>query len=74
MTLTQVISKMKASRSRVLVRFKIEAVFTTHMDEAAFIAASTMAVVIVVTSSTVKLLHSLLTRHLRKSTQAWRVC
>jgi hypothetical protein len=56
------------------VRFKIEAVFTTHMDEAAFIAASTMAVVIVVTSSTVKLLHSLLTRHLRKSTQAWRVC
>jgi iron(III) transport system permease protein len=53
---------------------KLAAVSIIHMDEAGFTAAAAaMAVVIVVTSATVKLLHSLLTRQLRKSTQAWRV-
>jgi iron(III) transport system permease protein len=53
---------------------KLAAVSIVHMDEAGFTAAAAaMAVVIVATSATVKLLHSLLTRQLRKSTQAWRV-
>ena len=53
---------------------KLAAVSIVHMDEAGFTAAAAaMAVVIVGTSATVKLLHSLLTRQLRKSTQAWRV-
>ena len=53
---------------------KLAAVSIIHMDEAGFTAAAAaMAVVIVVTSAIVKLLHSLLTRQLRKSTQAWRV-
>jgi iron(III) transport system permease protein len=53
---------------------KLAAVSIIHMDEAGFTAAAAaMAVVIVVTSAAVKLLHSLLTRQLRKSTQAWRV-
>jgi iron(III) transport system permease protein len=53
---------------------KLAAVSIVHMDEAGFTAAAAaMAVVIVATSATVKLLHSLLTRQFRKSTQAWRV-
>jgi iron(III) transport system permease protein len=53
---------------------KLAAVSIVHMDEAGFTAAAAaMAVVIVATSATVKLLHSLLTHQLRKSTQAWRV-
>jgi iron(III) transport system permease protein len=53
---------------------KLAAVSIIHMDEAGFTApAAAMAVVIVVTSAAVKLLHSLLTLQLRKSTQAWRV-
>ena len=52
---------------------KLAAVSIIHMDEAGFTAAAAaMAVVIVATSAAVKLLHSLLTHHLRKSTQAWR--
>jgi iron(III) transport system permease protein len=53
---------------------KLAAVSIVHMDEAGFTAAAAaMAVVIVATSAAVKLLHSLLTRQFRKSTQAWRV-
>ena len=53
---------------------KLAAVSIVHMDEAGFTAAAAaMAVVIVATSAAVKLLHSLLTRQLRLSTQAWRV-
>ncbi len=52
---------------------KLAAVSIVHMEEAGFTAAAAaMAVVIVFTSATVKLLHSLLTRKLRQSTQAWR--
>jgi iron(III) transport system permease protein len=53
---------------------KLAAVSIVHMDEAGFTAAAAaMAVVIVATSAIVKLLHSLLTRQLKKSTQAWRI-
>lgn len=53
---------------------KLASVSIIHMDEAGFTAAAAaMAVVIVVTSTAFKLLHSLLTAQLRKSTQAWRV-
>jgi iron(III) transport system permease protein len=53
---------------------KLAAVSIIHMDEAGFTAAAAaMAVVIVVTSATVKLLHSVLTRHLHRRSQAWRV-
>lgn len=53
---------------------KLAAVSIIHMDEAGFTAAAAaMAVVIVATSATVKLLHSLLTHHLNKKSQAWRV-
>lgn len=53
---------------------KLAAVSIIHMDEAGFTAAAAaMAVVIVATSAGVKLLHSLLTWHLSRSTQAWRV-
>lgn len=52
---------------------KLAAVSIVHMEEAGFTAAAAaMAVVIVFTSATVKLLHSLLTRKLRQRTQAWR--
>ncbi len=52
---------------------KLAAVSIIHMDEAGFTAAAAaMAVVIVATSASVKLLHSLLTRHLTRKTQAWR--
>lgn len=53
---------------------KLAAVSIIHMDEAGFTAAAAaMAVVIVATSAGVKLLHSLLTWHLSRRTQAWRV-
>jgi iron(III) transport system permease protein len=52
---------------------KLAAVSIIHMDEAGFTAAAAaMAVVIVATSASVKLLHSLLTRHLTLKIQAWR--
>jgi iron(III) transport system permease protein len=52
---------------------KLAAVSIIHMDEAGFTAAAAaMAVVIVATSAGVKLLHSLLTHHLTRRTQAWR--
>jgi iron(III) transport system permease protein len=52
---------------------KLAAVSIIHMDEAGFTAAAAaMAVVIVATSASVKLLHSLLTHHLTRKTQAWR--
>jgi len=53
---------------------KLAAVSIIHMDEAGFTAAAAaMAVVIVATSAGVKLIHSLLTMHLTRRTQAWRV-
>ena len=53
---------------------KLAAVSIIHMDEAGFTAAAAaMAVVIVATSAAVKLLHSLLTHQLSKTTQAWRI-
>jgi len=52
---------------------KLAAVSIIHMDEAGFTAAAAaMAVVIVATSATVKLLHGLLTHHLSNRSQAWR--
>ena len=53
---------------------KLAAVSIIHMDEAGFTAAAAaMAVVIVATSAGVKLVHSVLTHQLSKTTQAWRV-
>jgi iron(III) transport system permease protein len=53
---------------------KLASVSIIHMDEAGFTAAAAaMAVVIVVTSAAVKLIHSVLTHQLSRSTQAWRV-
>jgi iron(III) transport system permease protein len=53
---------------------KLAAVSIIHMDEAGFTAAAgAMAVVIVATSAGVKVIHSLLTMHLTRRTQAWRV-
>lgn len=53
---------------------KLAAISIIHMDEAGFTAsAAAMAVVIVLTSATVKLLHSWATKSLINSTQAWRV-
>jgi len=53
---------------------KLASVSIIHMDEAGFTeAAAAMAVVIVATSAGVKLLHTLLTMHLTRRTQAWRV-
>ncbi|MEY4506070.1 MAG: hypothetical protein RL297_648 [Pseudomonadota bacterium] len=53
---------------------KLASVSIIHMDEAGFTAAAAaMAVVIVVTSAAVKLIHSVLTHRLNRSTQAWRL-
>jgi iron(III) transport system permease protein len=53
---------------------KLASVSIIHMDEAGFTAsAAAMAVVIVMTSVMVKLLHSLLTHQLHRRSQAWRV-
>ena len=53
---------------------KLASVSIIHMDEAGFTAAAAaMAVVIVLTSALVKLIHSLLTHQLSRTTQAWRV-
>ena len=53
---------------------KLASVSIIHMDEAGFTAAAAaMAVVIVLTSALVKLIHSLLTYQLSRATQAWRV-
>ena len=53
---------------------KLASVSIIHMDEAGFTAAAAaMAVVIVMTSAVVKLLHSVLTRQLHRRSQAWRV-
>ena len=53
---------------------KLASVSIIHMDEAGFTAAAAaMAVVIVATSAAVKLIHSVLTHRLSRSTQAWRV-
>jgi len=52
---------------------KLASVSIINMDESGFTAAAAaMAITIVATSATVKILHLLLTRRLNRSTQAWR--
>ena len=52
---------------------KLAAVTVINMDESGFTAAAAaMAVAIVATSATVKILHLLITRRLQGGTQAWR--
>ncbi len=52
---------------------KLAAVTIINMDESGFTAAAAaMAVAIVATSATVKIVHLLITRRLQRRTQAWR--
>ena len=51
---------------------KLASVSIVHMDEAGFIAAAAMATMIVATSVDVKLLHTVLDRHVFARLQSWR--